>query len=104
MSLTEAAQEAQKARRDGHPIRYWVSQTRTGDRMLSYPCLGEIVTAEALAPRLPRLVGCPVCKGFGCVCCRWSGILRNRWWERWQQWQLDSIARDVQTLREQSAA
>jgi len=88
MSRVEMVQAMAKAAHAGKTITRWYSQTGVGDRILGS---SETVTTEEITDLLPKLSTCPVCDGYGCICCNYAGIAPRNYHHRWQDWQLANI-------------
>lgn len=107
MSRVEIAQEVRKAEKRGETIEKWYAQTKTGNKSLGADYDGELVLTNVIP--LPKLITCPICNGEGsrrlnsepdfpfvknCPVCNSSGITKNGSWDRWQDWQLESMKAD----------
>lgn len=94
MNRVEIAQSIYKAEQEGHSIKYWYPQTKTGERILR---TSFRVTTEELRSLLPQLVTCPICEGEGrngryyCPICNGSGITKPGNEKNWQPWQLEHM-------------
>ena len=102
MNRIEIAQARELARREGLSISRWESQTATGNRILGND---NGVAQDADIPSIAT-VSCPICDGIGtkrlsanvvriCVICKGSGITKPGFWNKWNQWQLDSIRKGM---------
>ena len=95
MNRREIAQEMEKARQEGEPIKSWTAQTRTGMRILGDPVCQDWPVFIRDLPKLPKMVTCPVCNKKGCCVCNYSGITTPGYWEKWMPWQLEEMKKEV---------
>ena len=104
MNKMEMAQEARKMEKRGTPVVGWYAQTNRGCQMIGCDAMIlEEIKTEGI--KYPKLVKCPICNGQGskairngvrrgCVVCNSSGITKQNYWNKWQEWQLESIRKD----------
>ena len=106
MNRVQIAQEEHAARRDGQPIAYWYTQTKTGERILGAgQDRAASWTADGGTVKLPKMVTCVICEGDGsnggyhCPVCNGSGIMRPGYHLGWRPWQLAAMRQDREAAR-----
>jgi hypothetical protein len=106
MNKLEMAQEKCKMEKRGTPVVSWYAQTKQGCKMLGIDTWLTYVPVQDDEVRHVKTVRCPICdgigykptpKGFGysCCVCNGSGITKNNHWNKWQEWQLESIRKNM---------
>ena len=91
MNRLEIEQQRVLALQEGLQISEWRAQTRTGKKILKITeddySWGYI--SDDKVGNVCKTIPCPICNLDGCFVCNHSGITKNKYWEKWQDWQLE---------------
>ena len=105
MNKMEMAQKKKYMEEQHTPIIGWLAQTKTGCKMIGAEDIWEEIPDNKV--KHVNLITCPICNGIGrivnnsiaspyCMVCNGSGITKNKYWEKWQPWQLEETKKSFE--------